>query len=86
MTYWVSEPDNGYRHALNKCFAKTTGEIMARINSDNKYYPSTFSTVAEIFNKFSDINWIHGKNSRIDKSGRLEDVHFAFINIYSYLL
>ena len=85
LTYWVSEPDNGHGHALNKGFSTTTGEIMAWINSDDKYYPSTFATVAEIFNKFSDINWIHGKNSRIDKSVRLEDV-LAFINIYSYLL
>jgi len=86
LTYWVSEPDKGHGNALNKGFAKTTGEIMAWINSDDKYYPNTFTTVAEIFNKFSDINWIQGKNSRIDKSGRLQDVHFSLINIYSYLL
>ena len=86
LTYWVSEPDNGHGHALNKGFARSTGEIMAWINGDDKYYPYTFGTVAEIFNKFSDINWIQGKNSWIDKSGRLEDVQFSFINIYSYLL
>lgn len=86
LAFWVSEPDNGHGHALNKGFAKTTGEIMAWINSDDKYYPYTFKTVAEIFTKFSDVNWIQGKNSRFDKFGRLEDVHFSFINIYSYLL
>jgi glycosyltransferase involved in cell wall biosynthesis len=86
LTYWVSEPDNGHGHALNKGFAKSTGEIMAWINSDDKYYPYTFTTVAEIFSKFNDINWIQGKNSWIDKSGRLTDVQFSFINIYSYLL
>jgi glycosyltransferase involved in cell wall biosynthesis len=86
LTYWVSEADHGHGHALNKGFARTTGEIMAWINSDDKYYPYTFSTVAEIFNKFDDINWIQGKNSWIDKSGRLTDVQFSFINIYSYLL
>jgi glycosyltransferase involved in cell wall biosynthesis len=86
LAYWVSEPDNGHGHALNKGFVKSTGEIMAWINSDDKYYPYTFNTVAEIFNKFSDINWIQGKNSWIDKSGRIQDVSFSFINIYSYLL
>lgn len=86
LTYWISEPDKGHGNALNKGFAKTTGEIMAWINSDDIYYPYTFKTVAEIFNKFKDINWIQGKNSRIDKLGRLEDVHFSFINIFSYLL
>lgn len=86
LAYWISEPDNGHGHALNKGFAKSTGEIMAWINSDDKYYPYTFKTVAEIFTKFSDINWIHGKNSRFDKYGRLDDVQFSFINIYSFLL
>ncbi len=38
LTYWVSEPDNGHGDALNKGFAKSTGEIMAWINSDDKYY------------------------------------------------
>ena len=85
LTYWVSEPDNGHGHALNKGFARSTGEIMAWINSDDKYYPYTFSAVADIFNTFSDINWIQGKNSWIDKSGRLEDVRFSFIIIYSFL-
>jgi glycosyltransferase involved in cell wall biosynthesis len=86
LAFWVSEPDNGHGHALNKGFAKTTGEIMAWINSDDKYYPYTFITIAEIFNKFNDINWIHGKNSWLDKVGRLKEVQFSFINIYSYLL
>jgi glycosyltransferase involved in cell wall biosynthesis len=86
LTYWVSEKDHGHGHALNKGFAKATGEIMAWINSDDKYFPYTLHTVAEIFSTFNDINWIHGKNSWIDKNGRLTDVQFSFINIYSYLL
>ena len=86
LTYWVSEQDNGHGDALNKGFAKSTGEIMAWINSDDKYYPYTFTTVAEIFDKFGDIHWIQGKNSWIEKSGRLQDVRFSLINIYSYLL
>jgi len=86
LAYWTSERDNGHGHALNKGFAKSTGEIMAWINSDDKYYPYTFNTIAEIFNKFKDINWIQGKNSWIDKYGRLLDVRYSLINIYSYLL
>lgn len=86
LAYWVSEPDKGHGHALNKGFARSTGEIMAWINSDDKYYPYTFNTIAEIFNSFRDINWIQGKNSWVDLSGRLLDVQFSYINIFSYLL
>lgn len=58
LTYWVSEPDKGQYHAINKGFAKSTGEIMAWINSDDKYAPKAFSTIAEIFSTFPEVEWV----------------------------
>jgi len=37
ISYWVSEPDGGQADALNKGFAKATGDILAFINSDDVY-------------------------------------------------
>ena len=51
ITYWVSEPDKGQSNAINKGFAKATGEVFAYINSDDLYEPNTFVTVASIFEK-----------------------------------
>lgn len=51
LTYWVSEPDKGQSHAINKGFAKASGEIYAYINSDDFYCPSAFGTVAPMFAK-----------------------------------
>jgi glycosyltransferase involved in cell wall biosynthesis len=34
---WVSEPDRGQAHALNKGFAMTRGEILGWLNSDDYY-------------------------------------------------
>lgn len=58
LTYWISEPDKGQYDALNKGFARTTGEIMAWLNSDDKYTPWAFQVVAEIFCSFPEVQWL----------------------------
>ncbi|RPF47028.1 glycosyltransferase involved in cell wall biosynthesis [Thermodesulfitimonas autotrophica] len=58
LAYWVSEPDEGQYHALNKGFARSTGEIMAWLNADDLYPPWTLCVVADIFRNFSDVEWI----------------------------
>jgi glycosyltransferase involved in cell wall biosynthesis len=47
LAYWVSEPDRGQSHAINKGFARASGEIMCWLNSDDFYLTSTLRTVAE---------------------------------------
>src|SRR5258707_6129118 len=46
LTYWVSEPDTGQSNAINKGFARTTGTILAWLNSDDRYLPETLGAVA----------------------------------------
>lgn len=58
LTYWISEPDGGMYEAINKGFAKTTGEVMAWINSDDRYTPWAFQTVGEIFATLPEVMWI----------------------------
>ena len=47
LAYWVSEPDRGQSHAINKGLEKSTGEIVAWLNSDDYYTPDTLDLVAK---------------------------------------
>ena len=46
LAYWVSEPDRGQSHAINKGFARATGEIYAWLNSDDYYWPGAIVIAA----------------------------------------
>jgi glycosyltransferase involved in cell wall biosynthesis len=69
ISYWVSEPDRGQTHALNKGFALATGDIFAYINSDDIYLPYTFQLVSNIFTSFPRFEWITGFHTRIVDNG-----------------
>src|SRR5437773_2570284 len=55
VTYWVSEPDRGQYDAINKGFARSTGEIMAWLNSDDMLFPWACRTVARVFQKLTHV-------------------------------
>ena len=46
IDYWVSEPDQGQTHAINKGFERSSGEIMCWINSDDMLCPDALFQVA----------------------------------------
>ena len=83
---WISEEDEGHGHALNKGFSYTTGDIMAWINSDDKYTPWSFRSVAEIFTQFPHVTWISGFNTLWSSTGAMISVNRRPKNIYDYLL
>jgi glycosyltransferase involved in cell wall biosynthesis len=58
LAYWTSAKDEGQYDALQKGFQRSTGEIMAWLNSDDKYLPWSLSTVADIFSEQPQIEWI----------------------------
>ena len=68
---WISEKDESQYHAVQKGFEKTSGDIMAWMNSDDKYLPGSLHTVALIFNEFPKINWLMGYPGEYSKEGVL---------------
>lgn len=46
LAYWVSERDGGQAAAINAAFARSTGDILCWLNSDDMYLPGTLSYIA----------------------------------------
>jgi len=70
LSYWVSEKDSGQSHAINKGFSKSSGEVMAWINSDDYYVKGAFYSVAQAFLNNQTL-WIAGLTNRVDENGEI---------------
>ncbi len=49
ITWWVSEPDEGQSHAINKGWSRASGQIINWINSDDQLAPGSLKRIAECF-------------------------------------
>jgi glycosyltransferase involved in cell wall biosynthesis len=58
LHYWVSEKDGGQYDGLNKAFARSAGEVMGWLNSDDLLLPWTLEVVGELFLKFPEVEWV----------------------------
>lgn len=71
LTFWVSEKDNGLYDAINKGFARSSGEIMGWINSDDILAPNSLFHLAEIFSSHPTVNWLQGLPTLIDEDDKV---------------
>lgn len=49
ITYWISEPDEGQGHAINKGLSQCSGNIFNWLNSDDYLEPGALKAVADTF-------------------------------------
>jgi glycosyltransferase involved in cell wall biosynthesis len=54
ITWWVSEKDKGQSDAINKGFARVSGDITTWLCSDDLYTAGTLKRVAELFSSLPD--------------------------------
>ncbi len=76
IDHWVSEPDRGQSHAINKGFERATGEIFGWLNSDDYFTPHALAAVLQCYRNHPDaVGWA-GACMREDVEGNaLSCVH-----------
>jgi glycosyltransferase involved in cell wall biosynthesis len=70
LAYWVSEKDTGQADAINKGFARATGEIIAWLNSDDYYLAGTVSAAVKIFEEHPEVLLVYGNMLAVDEHGK----------------
>ena len=63
---WISEPDNGQAHAVNKGWSEAKEDILGWLNSDDIYVEGALNQVAKVFEKNEDIDFVYGMANHID--------------------
>jgi len=67
LAWWVSEKDSGQSEAINKGFARSTGELFNWINSDDVLFPGALHRIARAYRRHPEAAVIIGGHARADE-------------------
>lgn len=71
LAWWVSEKDRGQTDAINKGFARATGDVLAWLNSDDTYQPGALSEAAAMLAAHPKAGLVYGDANYIDEHSRV---------------
>ena len=71
---WISEPDKGVYDALNKGFARSTGEIMGWLNASDMLQTNGLFVVGSVFAGLPEVQWITGRPTGFNSEGMTIEV------------
>lgn len=69
---WISEPDHGQSHAINKGFGMAKGELVAWLNSDDIFLPHAVRYAVEAFERKPEMGAVYGEGYLIDRGGAVK--------------
>lgn len=70
LSGWDSRPDRGQAEAVNLGFARTKGEIMGWINSDDILIPGALACIGDFFHRHPGVDVVYGHRILIDENDR----------------
>jgi glycosyltransferase involved in cell wall biosynthesis len=65
---WISEPDRGQSHALNKGFALARGDVFGWLNADDAYPPDAIAEAVATLER-TGAGLVYGDVTRVDDGG-----------------
>ncbi len=68
---WISEPDRGQSHAINKGFRMAGGDMLSWLNSDDWILPGAVARAARGFEQEPDAGAVYGDGFLADREGRI---------------
>ena len=71
LAYWVSEPDHGQAHAINKGLSMASGDIVSWVHADDMLFPGACYEIAKEFMAQPDAGLIYGAGAKIDKDNKV---------------
>jgi len=69
LSGWMSEPDNGMYDALNRGFARSSGEIMGWISATDMLHTRSLFVVGSVFKALPQVEWITGRPTGFSEEG-----------------
>ena len=69
LAHWVSEPDRGQSHAINKGWSRATGEVLAWLNSDDVYVQGAVGTAVNALSQHPEVAVVYSNCQYVDTEG-----------------
>jgi len=72
---WASQPDEGQSDAINRAFARSSGEIIGWLNSDDAYFSSdVVARAVEVFENHPEVGVVYGHAALVNAEGTVLQV------------
>lgn len=76
LSHWQSRPDGGQSAAIADGFALASGDLLAWLNSDDRYRPGALARVGRYFARQQRVSFLCGDVNHVEQSGRLIKRHY----------